>query len=94
MNGLPPNSELVMAAYYFLADPKSGRERQARAIELTVKGPLHDRLQRAARNALAARPGDWPLVREALGEMIQVIRRGVERRQAAERERQPEFCLN
>jgi len=26
--------------------------------------------------------------------MIQVIRRGVERRQAAERERQPEFCLN
>ena len=94
MTRLPPNSELVVAAYYFLADPKAGRERLARAVELAVESPLHDRLQRAARNALATRPGDWPQVREALGEMIQVIRRELEQRQTAERERQPEFCLN
>jgi hypothetical protein len=94
MTRLPPNSELVVAAYYFLADPKAGRERLARAVELAVEGPLHDRLQQAARNALAARPGDWPLVREALGEVIQVISRELERRRTAQREYQPELCLN
>jgi hypothetical protein len=94
MKRLPPNSELLVAAYYFLADPKAGRQRLSEALELEVDGPLHDRLQRAASNALAARPGDWPSVRDSLSELVRVIRLEAERHKEAERRRQPELNFN
>jgi hypothetical protein len=93
VKSLPPNSELLVSAFYFLADPKAGRQRLVQALELEVDGALHDRLQRAARNALAARPGDWPLVRDSLSELIRVIRLEAERQKDAER-RQPQLNFN
>src|SRR5262249_48866714 len=94
VTGLPPNSELILAAFYFLADPRAGRERLAKALELEVDGSLHDRLQRAARNALAARPCDWPLVRDGLRELMRVIRLEAERHKEAERRREPSLNFN
>ena len=70
---LPPETELMLAVYYYLADPPSGAPRLAAAAATDGASPLHRALGALARHALATAGDGMALA--ALGAVYDLVAR-------------------